>query len=641
MTAVSGDELTVERGSEGTTASAKNTSGSTYYMQRAPTKRLIQQLRSTLDKIFSDTDPAYGATGDGTTDDTAAIILAKDACSGSGSIYFPPGTYRVTSDLTFASGENVIFENGAQLSIDSGVTVTFVGNIQAPPANIFSGAGSVIISSGTALAYPAWWANLTGTASRTTSSIESTDIRAVGDGISGDYSVQFRVGGTPENPAGSAYAMQIKSTMRPDTDGGHGGDATGLFVQTFADVQENNTYPGMDHKHIQGLYVETPRMILTGADTEIIQQYKACHFEHNKSVKVPIGAITNGPFQYNELILCDRLTYPAGGYYPTALEETADGMPYLHFKGVVAGEWVFKTGDTLTGATSGATATVTGAPSLTARHSMCCIFAHGWNAFTNSPIVMGGAGGGFPVYPSGWNNNYNTVFRIDNHYIAPSTGSDSAVFDIRTQKYIKADSGTHDYIDTVRLEPPEVYSGSATITNFSTLRITSAPTGGTKNRALLIEAGDVEIADNLEVAGTLEVAGNTIGPAWQVTDGWYQNAVAASQSAVKLDRDSTASASCLPEFFIPVRAGSVTGIAVKGDASVTAGSITVEVRLGGSPTGLTATLDTSTANNYDSTTQSPGITTYSKKESIEKYITTSSDLTPTTINIRAMVEIVT
>jgi hypothetical protein len=42
---------------------------------------------------------AYGATGDGTTNDTAAIQAAIDYVygAGGGTVYFPPGTYRVTS----------------------------------------------------------------------------------------------------------------------------------------------------------------------------------------------------------------------------------------------------------------------------------------------------------------------------------------------------------------------------------------------------------------------------------------------------------------------------------------------------------------------------------------------------------------
>jgi hypothetical protein len=49
---------------------------------------------------------AFGATGDGVTDDAAAIQLAFDEAQGMGStvglgttVYFPPGTYRITSEI--------------------------------------------------------------------------------------------------------------------------------------------------------------------------------------------------------------------------------------------------------------------------------------------------------------------------------------------------------------------------------------------------------------------------------------------------------------------------------------------------------------------------------------------------------------
>ena len=53
---------------------------------------------------------AYGATGDGSTDDTVAIeaaIAAADATTG-GTIYFPPGVYKITTTITL-TGQNYHF----------------------------------------------------------------------------------------------------------------------------------------------------------------------------------------------------------------------------------------------------------------------------------------------------------------------------------------------------------------------------------------------------------------------------------------------------------------------------------------------------------------------------------------------------
>lgn len=42
----------------------------------------------------------YGAVGDGTTDDTAAIVAAIAACPAWGTVYFPIGTYKITSTIS-------------------------------------------------------------------------------------------------------------------------------------------------------------------------------------------------------------------------------------------------------------------------------------------------------------------------------------------------------------------------------------------------------------------------------------------------------------------------------------------------------------------------------------------------------------
>lgn len=108
----------------------------------------------------------YGATGDGTTDDTTAIQLAIDtvAAAGGGILYFPEGTYRV-STLTWkakvsAQGDGlfstyikantaatttlVLFQNIARVSIRD---MQFDGNTQC--ANVFKFVAELSNSCGT------------------------------------------------------------------------------------------------------------------------------------------------------------------------------------------------------------------------------------------------------------------------------------------------------------------------------------------------------------------------------------------------------------------------------------------------------------------------------------------------------------
>ncbi|HRK29912.1 MAG TPA: glycosyl hydrolase family 28-related protein [Tepidisphaeraceae bacterium] len=72
----------------------------------------------------------YGATGDGVTDDTAAIQAALDAVVtpifelgyNHNVIYFPPGTYRITDTLVLTHGD--------------GVRLVGVGNVGGSPAYV-------------------------------------------------------------------------------------------------------------------------------------------------------------------------------------------------------------------------------------------------------------------------------------------------------------------------------------------------------------------------------------------------------------------------------------------------------------------------------------------------------------------------
>ena len=99
----------------------------------------------------------YKATGDGTTDDSGKINDAVTAAStNGGTVVFPPGTYRIASDLTVPSNVTLWFMNGAMLSADSGVTVTISGPIEAGLHQIFSGSGTVVIAKIKEV-FAEWW----------------------------------------------------------------------------------------------------------------------------------------------------------------------------------------------------------------------------------------------------------------------------------------------------------------------------------------------------------------------------------------------------------------------------------------------------------------------------------------------------
>lgn len=75
--------------------------GGTAYIE-AEVAALALPVASTSDVWLSVKSAGYGAKGDGTTDDTTAIQNAINALANAagGTVYFPPGTYRVNGQLT-------------------------------------------------------------------------------------------------------------------------------------------------------------------------------------------------------------------------------------------------------------------------------------------------------------------------------------------------------------------------------------------------------------------------------------------------------------------------------------------------------------------------------------------------------------
>lgn len=104
---------------------------------------------------------AYGATGDGATDDRSAIHDAHTGATVAGNdLLFPPGTYIIGSSITFNSNVTLVFAPGATLSIQNGVTITINGKIAATLHQIFAltGTGVATLAAGSATqVYPQWW----------------------------------------------------------------------------------------------------------------------------------------------------------------------------------------------------------------------------------------------------------------------------------------------------------------------------------------------------------------------------------------------------------------------------------------------------------------------------------------------------
>ena len=99
----------------------------------------------------------YGAKGDGATNDSAAFTAAIAAAAGN-RVIVPAGTYRLSGNVTVPAGVEVVFQQGGLLSIDTGITFTINGSLDAGLYQIFSGAGSVSLAAGSSeRVLPQWW----------------------------------------------------------------------------------------------------------------------------------------------------------------------------------------------------------------------------------------------------------------------------------------------------------------------------------------------------------------------------------------------------------------------------------------------------------------------------------------------------
>lgn len=164
VTGKSGETLTLESSGgnrvaqEGTTASTKNTSGSTYKLVVGLTKKDFDDIEDAGIDVGSKYAwvTEHGATGDGSTDDYAAFVSAITTYART-YIVIPAGTYRIASNLTVPAGTCLVPLPGALLYPDAGVTITVNGHVSAGPWAWYGGSGSVSLSNcQSILRYDAW-----------------------------------------------------------------------------------------------------------------------------------------------------------------------------------------------------------------------------------------------------------------------------------------------------------------------------------------------------------------------------------------------------------------------------------------------------------------------------------------------------
>ena len=81
-----------------------------------------------------------GAVGNGSTDDATAIQAALDALKTSGGIvYFPAGTYLITTPVLFYSNQTLLFEPGATILCGSGSMTSLMRNYSTTSIGEYDG----------------------------------------------------------------------------------------------------------------------------------------------------------------------------------------------------------------------------------------------------------------------------------------------------------------------------------------------------------------------------------------------------------------------------------------------------------------------------------------------------------------------
>jgi len=144
-------ELDTEKAS--TTALIASTGSTLVGTTTGGTGAVTRTVASKLNDVVSVKD--FGAIGNGVADDTAALILGNNSAGG---LYFPQGSYNVTSNITFSDFCN--FEAGAILNIATDVVVRFNKGFFAPVQQAFHCVGTATVTFNFAFTdtgHPEWW----------------------------------------------------------------------------------------------------------------------------------------------------------------------------------------------------------------------------------------------------------------------------------------------------------------------------------------------------------------------------------------------------------------------------------------------------------------------------------------------------
>lgn len=714
-TAKMGYTLTLERAQEGTSATAKNSSGCTYKVVMAPTQKFRDDLETAIVEYgpLYGTVKEYGTVGDGTTDDYAAINSAKTSLS---HIVFQSGTYRIGTSITFDSTKTLEFLQGASLKPDGGVTVTIQGQIIAGNNQIFQGSGTVSADSRHVAEFGRWWGLTTDPDFISRGAVKAaTGLR---DGLSWVSGANLRAKTSLLGTAvsgGIAGSNSSNTSFRKEM-------FSALTVSGFWSANYNGFVTAFDGRYV---YMAEAG---SGDTTCYVARYDT----------TMDFAATQPPWE-----AIDVQTYIADLYYIAG--SCFDGR-YLYFIGMSVtngtADILVRYDTTAPFATSSSwTSKDLSGKDSTCTNNWCLLFDGRWvygishstgdyamfrydttlqfsenasyevysiyDISANYPRHHGGCFDGRYIYlaPYRTTGSYNYAARYDTTASFTSSGSweffdlDTLVGSVRIPCSTAISDGRYVYFPPIyissnadgrmpRFDTTMSFTSADAWTTFKTKDVTSTfavgyYTGWSDGRNIYAaNSSHIIKYDSWKPYGktgswsfcapaTLYGGSETFNPQscasdgnyvyfhhaldyyfWrmkihpesgfmhrpagqrQQIDGWYQDDVSASQTGVVLSRLSGACTNA----FVATTDGSITKVCVYSNAARSAGTLTVEVHVNGSATGLQAQL------NGTDTTFAVGSQTSDKDlfvagDRLDIRITTDGSWSPTTADIRASLEV--
>lgn len=155
-----------------------------------------------------------GAKGNGTTDDSGALVTANSLAITQGkSLVIPPGTYRISTNTTLGSATvGLEMQGGAIFSIDSGMSLTISGAMNDGMIQRFSGSGTVLITGGQSVR-PEWWGARANDSTDNTTAIDKM-LASISKGLVTWLAGTYRTNGGHIIPHGVSFqAASMQATI--------------------------------------------------------------------------------------------------------------------------------------------------------------------------------------------------------------------------------------------------------------------------------------------------------------------------------------------------------------------------------------------------------------------------------------------